>query len=95
MATADIMILAMTIIYLKYKSLGFASKIIGQVHDSLIFDCKKEEIKQLAEMCINIFNKLPDYIEQVWGIEEFNVPLTGDAEYGENWGDLKELKLAA
>jgi DNA polymerase I-like protein with 3'-5' exonuclease and polymerase domains len=88
------MVLAMIVIYRKYKAMGFKSLVVGQVHDALIFDCKKEEIKKLAEMCIEVFDDLPNLIEQTFGFD-FNVPLTGDAEYGNSWGELNELKLAA
>lgn len=94
LATADIMVLAMILIYRRFKNAGFESEIIGQVHDSLLFDCKKEEIKKLARMCIDIFEHMPEYIERTFGFK-FNVPLTGDAEYGKCWGDMQELKLAA
>jgi DNA polymerase-1 len=94
LATADIMILAMVIIYRKYKAMNLTSKIVGQVHDALIFDCTKEEVKLVAEMAIDVFNKLPQYINDVFGID-FDVELGGDAEYGACWGGMEELKLAA
>jgi len=97
LATADVMPLAMVIIYKKYRKLkkqGLKSLIIGQVHDSLLFDCLDSEYKLLAKMCIEVFEELPKYIEELWGIK-VNVPLTGDAEYGPTWGDQVKFKLAA
>jgi DNA polymerase I-like protein with 3'-5' exonuclease and polymerase domains len=94
-ATADVMPLAMTVIYKRFKKAGFKSLMIGQVHDSLIFDVYKEEMESLAEMCKDVFEHIPEYIEQLWPEITFDLPMTGDAEYGESWGDLTKLKMVA
>ena len=60
----------------------------------LFRSCTKDEVRPLAEMCIDVFNHLPDYIEQTFGFE-FDVELTGDAEIGECWGAMQELPLSA
>jgi DNA polymerase I-like protein with 3'-5' exonuclease and polymerase domains len=93
LATADIMILAMVLIYRKYVEVGFKSLVVGQVHDALVFDCLEEELPAIVKMSIGIFDKLPEYLEKYFGFE-FNVPLTGDAEIGKSWGSLEEYKLA-
>jgi DNA polymerase-1 len=94
-ATADVMPLSMTIIYKRFKKAGFKSIMIGQVHDSLIFDVYKEEMKVIAAMCKDVFEHIPEYIEQLWPEIKFDLPMTGDADYGKSWGDLSKLKLAA
>jgi len=91
LATADIMPLAMNVIYKKLKQRGFKSKLILQVHDSLVFDAVKSETRELAKMCIQVFEDLPEYIEKIWGFK-FNIPLTGDAEAGPNYGEQKKFK---
>ena len=91
LATADIMPLAMVVIYKLYKARKFKSLMLLQVHDSLVFDVKREEVQELTEMCIQVFDDLPKYIKQVFGFE-FNIPLTGDAEAGPNYGDQKKYK---
>jgi len=90
LATADIMMLAMCIIWKKFKAAGFKSKLINQVHDSLIFDAIKSEVKPIARLCIDVFEALPMYIEKMWGFK-FNLPLTGDVEVGLNY--LKMVKI--
>ena len=92
MATADITPLAMIIIYKAMRNAGLRSKIRGQVHDSLIFDTPDDELRPLAKLCVNVFESLPEKIEEMWGFE-FNLPLTGDCEYGPNYGELKKLQL--
>ena len=90
LATADIMPLAMCIIYKKWKEMGFKSLLILQVHDSLVIDCIKSEARAIAKMCIQVFDDLPMYIHQTFGFE-FNIPLTGDAEAGPNYGEQKKF----
>ena len=90
-ATADIMPLAMCIIYKQYRALELKSRIIAQVHDSLIFDVPKEELRTIAKLCTRVFERLPHYIKELWGFE-FNVSLGGEIEYGPNYGQLTEYK---
>lgn len=89
LATADIMPLAMSIIYKQYQALELKSLIIAQVHDSLIFDVPKDELKIVAKLCTSVFERLPHYIKALWGFE-FNVPLGGEIEYGPNYGHLEK-----
>jgi DNA polymerase I-like protein with 3'-5' exonuclease and polymerase domains len=88
MATADVMPLAMCIIYKQWLRRKMKSLLIGQVHDSIIFDVIGEEMPIINDLCLYVFNRLPQYIEQVYGLE-VNVPLTGDIEFGRNYGSLK------
>ena len=90
LSTADIMMLAMCIIWKKYKAAGFKSKLINQVHDSLIFDALRDEVKPIARLCIDVFEALPMYIEKLWGFK-FNLPLTGNVDVGKNY--LKMVKI--
>ena len=89
LATADIMKLAMCIIYKKFVAAGYKSKIITQVHDSLIFDAIRSEVLSIAKLCTQVMNDLPKYVKQIWGID-FNVPLGGEIELGENYGHMVE-----
>jgi DNA polymerase-1 len=91
-ATADIMPLAMVIIYRAMRNAGLRAKCRGQVHDSLIFDTPDNELHKLSRLCINVFEALPKKIEETWGFE-FDLPLTGDIEYGPNYGTLKKLQI--
>ena len=89
LATADIMKLGMCIIYKKFIAAGYKSKIIAQVHDSLIFDALRSEVLSIAKLCTDVMRDLPKYVKQVWGID-FNVPLGGEIELGENYGHMTE-----
>jgi len=89
-STADIMMLAMVLIYREIKKRGLKSLIIGQVHDSLIFDSPKDEVLVVGRICLEIFRNLPQYIESIWGFN-FNLPLDGEIEYGKRYGEMTKL----
>ena len=94
-ATADMMPLAMTIIYKRFKKAKFKSLMVGQVHDAIIFDVVAGEMEAIALLCRDVYRKLPEYVMQLWPEINFDLPMDGDADYGESWGDLTKLKLAA
>jgi DNA polymerase-1 len=94
-ATADMMPLAMTVIYKKFIAAGFKSLMIGQVHDAIIFDVFACEMEAIAKLCRDVYRKLPEYVMQLWPEINFDLPMDGDADYGKSWGDLTKLKLAA
>ena len=85
--STDLMFLAMVDIWRKYRKLGLKSKLIFQVHDSLVWDCPKEEVYIISKICSETFDNLAklalDYYE--W---EINVPLTGEISIGKTYGDL-------
>jgi DNA polymerase I-like protein with 3'-5' exonuclease and polymerase domains len=89
MAGGDILPLAAVIIRKKMRKGGFVSKMILTVHDSIVFDYKESEKKDLAKLCLNVFSNLPKYIKQYWGID-WIVNLEGECEIGENYGSQKE-----
>ena len=67
------------------------TKLINQVHDSLIFDAPRKDVEQVCEIVINTFEDLPKLIESYFGFE-FNVPMTGSAKIGETWDDVKDWR---
>ena len=67
------------------------TKLINQVHDSLIFDAPRKDVEQVCEIVINTFEDLPKLIESYFGFE-FNIPMTGEAKYGDDWNNLTKWK---
>lgn len=92
LATADIMPMAMCLIGFYMKTRGMRSLMIGQVHDSIVFDVFDYEMEDLAKLCISVFKSLPMHLERMFGFK-FNVPLDGDIEVGRTYGSLEKLKL--
>lgn len=88
----DIVALAMCIIWQEMKRLGFKSKLIMQVHDSMVFDAMYEEVQALNTLCVKVFRQLPEFIKQVWNWD-FNSPLDGDCEVGPTYGEVVKLDM--
>ena len=77
--SADIIKKAMIEVAAKFKSNNLKTKMILQVHDELIFDCKNDELE--------IVKKIVK--ETMENIIKLNVPLKVDINYGVNWYEAK------
>ncbi len=77
--SADIIKKAMIIISEKFKQENLQSKMILQVHDELIFDCRDDELDKVTQI-------VRDVMENVF---KLNVPLKVDINYGRDWYDAK------
>jgi DNA polymerase I-like protein with 3'-5' exonuclease and polymerase domains len=89
-ATADIVPLSMVMLQDRMDldpHKFMSSNWFGQVHDSMLFDTIPSEVKRLAFTGITVFEELPARISDMWQVD-FNLPLTGEAEAGRNYGDM-------
>jgi DNA polymerase-1 len=78
---ADIMKIAMLKIPPALKQAGLKAKMLLQVHDELVFECPKSELKETARVIQDIMtNAYP-----------LSIPLSTEARYGPNWGEMKTL----
>ncbi len=77
--SADIMKLAMIRVYNRFKNNGITSKILLQVHDEIIIDCKNEELEKIK-------NIVKEEMENVY---KLNVPLKVEIDTGNNWYEAK------
>ncbi|TBR18916.1 MAG: DNA polymerase I [Chitinophagaceae bacterium] len=76
-SAADMIKLAMIKIHEEMKKQNFQSKMILQVHDELIFDVQKDELKKLQPLiieCMQTAMELPN-----------EVPVIAEAGTGKNW----------
>ena len=74
---ADMIKIAMINIYEEFRKEKIKSKMILQVHDELVFDCYKDEIKDVEKIVIN---KMKRAIKM-------DVPIEVEVGIGENWFD--------
>jgi len=86
-ATGDIVPFAMYVIKQRMANDFPETKWIGQIHDAILFDTVTPVVERLADLLIQAFEDLPALIQKFWGFE-FNVPLTGDVEWGPNYGTM-------
>lgn len=64
---------------------GFDAYPVNTVHDSLIFEVREENVKEIAEHCQQVMAEVPKKL-----LENLQVPFRADAEVGISWGDLAE-----
>ena len=76
---ADIIKIAMVRLYDEFNKHNLKSKILVQVHDELVVDCKKDEFEMVKSL-------MKEVMENVVSLE---VPLLVDIEYGDNWYQAK------
>jgi DNA polymerase-1 len=63
------------------KEAGLKAKMLLQVHDELVFECPKNELKETARM-------VQDVMENAYPL---SIPLSTEARYGVNWGETKSI----
>ena len=76
---ADIIKKAMIDVYNEFNNKRLKSKILVQVHDELVIDCKKDEIDIVKEILTEKMNN----------VYELSVPLKVDINYGADWYEAK------
>lgn len=76
---ADIMKIAMVSMYKKLNESNYDAKIVLQIHDELMIECKKEDAKAVEEI-------LKTCMENAI---KMSIPLLVEAEIADNWYDVK------
>lgn len=79
-SAADIIKVAMIAIQEKLLKKEFVSKMILQVHDELVFDVSRDELKE-------VYKIVKDGME---GVINLKVPVEAHIEAGKNWLDMEE-----
>jgi len=78
---ADIMKIAMLKIPPALKQAKLNAKMLLQVHDELVLECPKEELKETARVVK----------ETMANAYKLDIPLSTEARYGDNWGEMKTI----
>ncbi len=79
---ADFLKLAMVRLPAAIKNAGLHSRILLQVHDELVLECSKEELKETARVVQNT-------MENAYTL---SIPLSTEARWGLNWGSLQPVE---
>ncbi|MDD5370666.1 MAG: DNA polymerase, partial [Anaerolineaceae bacterium] len=78
---ADIMKIAMQRVPKALEENGLTGKMLLQVHDELVLECRRDELTETARI-----------VQQVMETAfPLSIPLTTDARFGCNWGALEPL----
>jgi len=78
---ADIMKIAMLNIPPALKEAGLKARMLLQVHDELVFECPRNELKETARVVQEVMTNA--YL--------LDIPLSTEAHYGTNWGETKSI----
>jgi DNA polymerase I len=78
---ADIMKIAMLKVPVALKEAGLQARMLLQVHDELVLECPPEEVKESARVVQ----------ETMANAYPLSIPLSTEARYGPNWGDMKPI----
>jgi len=78
---ADIMKLAMLKIPPALKKAKLKAKMLLQVHDELVLECPESELEKTAKLVQ----------ETMASAYELDIPLSTEARYGVNWGEMKTI----
>ena len=68
-----------------YRDLPTGVKLIGQVHDALLFEVKDSAVKGFVKL-------IKKHMEKKFKIGEYTVQFPVDIEIGASWGTLKKIK---
>lgn len=79
---ADIMKVAMIRLPDELKNAGLKAQLMLQVHDELLLECPREELKKTVDVTKAV-------MENAYRLE---IPLKTDAAYGTNWGELRDFE---
>ncbi len=83
-SASEIMRLAMIRLYKKMNDENIKkSKMLLQIHDELIFESHKDEVKKLSKIIVDEMSSVADSDQH-----SFTIPLTVDLNVGDNWGAL-------
>lgn len=80
---------AMVDLHNKMKALDLKSKIILQVHDSIVVDTHPSEVGAVSRL---LKASLSDPMTKKYGVE-LTVPMSADIEVGPNWGEKKAVDI--
>lgn len=89
-ATSDIIWNVIIEIYNEMKKAGLRSKLILQVHDSIIADVHPNEKEQMIQIFKKAFDKVHELLYTRYSYQT-NVPIKYEMKIGNNWCDLKEV----
>jgi DNA polymerase-1 len=78
---ADIMKIAMLRIPPALKEAGLKGKMLLQVHDELVLEVPEKELKKTARLVQEVMS----------GAYSMDIPLSTEARYGKNWGDMQVI----
>jgi DNA polymerase I-like protein with 3'-5' exonuclease and polymerase domains len=96
---SDMMVTAIILINKALRKKGYKSRLIMTVHDSIVLDCLRSEVAEVASLCLDIMENLPQRAAGVWGKgfdwSWLRCPIVAEGEIGLNWRDCVPYRPGA
>jgi DNA polymerase-1 len=86
---SEMTMMSMVLIWREMRRLKLRSKLVMTVHDSIVFDCVREEVLTVAKLAKTIMENIMHLSNDVWtGLSWswLKVPIVAELEAGLNWG---------
>ena len=91
---ADLVMLARLEASKRLRASGLTTAVlISTVHDSIVADCKSEDVAAVGRILYESVASVPQLCHKVWGYD-FSIPLTSEVQYGPNKKDLTDMVLS-
>ena len=85
---SDMTVLSMVLIHKTMESKGLRCKVVGTVHDSILFEVHRDDAGDVLPLIKDQMEDLP--LERKFGVS-VDVPIVADIGVGKNWGQAVEL----
>lgn len=93
LATAEIIPIAVTLLFWSIKQAGLRAYVVNTVHDSVSVECHKDDVQALRALAEEAFIEgTYKYLRDVYGIS-FNLPLGIAFTAGSHWGVGDEITV--
>jgi uracil-DNA glycosylase family 4 len=83
----EMLLLALIAIDRELRENGFQSHLVFEVHDSLVLDCLRTEVEDVARVC-------KKHMEDISSYPWITIPILVDASCGPNWEEQEELHVS-
>ena len=93
LATGDIVPAMLGVLYKRLKDSGLRAKMVNTVHDSIMFDCPKEELDKLCALIYGTLSTTKDMINKLYPDLYFDLELPFEIEYGKNLHEMEKYLL--
>lgn len=87
---ADVMMIARISLFNRIQALGIQCKFISTVHDSLVLDCRTEDLQRIVDIAYQVFDDLIPNIKKLYGYE-WVVPMTCECKFGPNMKTMAKI----
>lgn len=90
-AASDFTLTSMILIDRELEKRRLRSRIVINVHDSIVLDCPRSEAKEVAKIVKHIMENIPTLSRDIWGDDMdwswIRCPIVAEVEVGLNWRD--------